>query len=278
MFDYALNALPVWLVFFFFALVPAAFAAALHEVFRRIVPPEKLRPHHDIAGFLLSIVGILFAVVLAFVVAAAWGSYDAAQRTADAEAASVAEAFVTASVLPEPARSRLRSLMANYAFEVRDREWNMLANRAADPQAQEYLLEAFKAVASIPTPPNQSVQNALHNQTVQQVALQSLHDLNAARRQRLLDVERHIPTDLYVALILGWIIVLAFDFLFGGPRVLQLTMTALLTAMIGLLFALVVEFDLPYGHGIQVSPEAWTFVIEHNHMEEYRGAALPSAP
>jgi Protein of unknown function (DUF4239) len=278
MFDSMLNALPVWLVFFLFALVPAAVAAALHEVFRRIVPAEKLKPHHEVAGFLLSIVGILFAVVLAFVVAAAWGSYDAAQRTADAEAAGVAEAFVTATVLPEPTRSRLRTLMANYAFEVRDHEWSMLANRTPDSNAQQYLLDAFETVARIPTPPNESVQNALHLQTVQQVALQSLHDLNAARRQRLLDVERHIPTDLYVALILGWIIVLAFDFLFGGPRVLQLTMTALLTAMIGLLFALVVEFDLPYGRGIQVSPEAWTSVIDHNHMATYRSQALPSAP
>jgi amino acid transporter len=263
---------PVWVVYVLFALVPAALAVAAHDRFRRIVPGEVLIPHHEVAGFLVSVVGLLFAVVLAFLVAAAWANFDAAQRNADAEASDVAEAFATSQILPQPTRGRVRSLLADYAFEVRDREWPLLAKGEQDPQARRLMLRSFSEVALMPVMPNATISAALQRSSLQTIVLSSLHDLSEKRRSRLLDAGRHIEGALYLALVLAWVILLAFVFLFGCARVLQLSMTALITAMIGLLFAVIVEFDLPYGHGIRVSTAAWTFVIENNRLADYRTA------
>jgi len=273
--DRVFTSLPVWLSLSLFALVPAVIAVLLHDQFRRMVPGEKLIPHHEVAGFLVSIVGLLYAVVLAFLVAEAWTTFDNAQRTADGEASSLAESFVTASILPEPERHRVRSLLADYAFEVRDNEWPLLTEGRQDVKAREYLLDAFKAVLNVRIPHNMLLPDALQLQSAQQTVLGDLHDLSTQRRQRLLDVGRRVPGALYFALIFGWLILMAFVFLFRTPRALQLTMTALVAAMVGLLLGLVVQFDLPYSRGIRVSTEAWTFVIENNHLAEYRTNAVP---
>ena len=220
----------------------------------------------------MSIAGLLYAVVLAFLVAAAWTAFDTAQRTADAEASDVAENFVTAVTLPEPARSRLRALMADYAFEVKDREWEMLGGGEQDPRARQLMLQAFETVALMPTPSNAPLPDALHRESVRQVLLTNLHDLGTKRRERLLDAARHIPEALYLALIFGWILLTAFIFLFGVTRrALQLAMTALVTAMIGLLLGVIVEFDFPYGHGVRVTDaDAWTLIIHNNHLAAFR--------
>ncbi|MGZ3499054.1 MAG: bestrophin-like domain, partial [Vulcanimicrobiaceae bacterium] len=53
-------------------------------------------------------------------------------------------------------------------------------------------------------------------------------------------------------------------------QTLQLTMTALVAASIGLLFGVIVSLDRPYTGSIRVSPEAWTLIIENNHLANYR--------
>lgn len=265
-----LDSTPVWLVYILFALIPAAIAVVAHDWFRRIVRPEDLIPHHEVAGFLVAVVGVLFAVVLAFLVAEAWGTFDSAQSTADGEAGEVAETFASAAVLPEPTRSTVKHLLADYAFEVRDVEFPMLVRRDQDMRARRELVDAFAAVTALEAPQNAPVAVALQESTRQQLVLTNLHGLSEKRRQRLLDAARQIPADLYLALGIAWLILTAFVFLFGCARALQLTMTGLITAIVGLLFAVVVEFDMPYSHGIRVSTEAWSLVIENNHLADYR--------
>ena len=267
--QHLLDVLPVWLALVLFAAVPAFIAVLLHDGFRRIVPGDALIPHHDVAGFLVSIVGLLFAVVLAFLVAAAWAAFDAAQRNADSEASDLAETFATAAILPEPTRTTTRTLLANYAFAVRDQEWPRLVDGAQDPRARDLLVRAFTTVASSQAPKGAPIAQVLEQSSAQQLVTTNLEALSADRRRRLLDASVHIPGALYLALVMGWILLLAFVFLFGCTRALQLTMTALVTAMIGLLFGLIVEFDRPYGNGIRVSPDAWTLVIENHRLERF---------
>src|SRR6185312_12227705 len=98
-FEAWLAHLPAWLVLLLFAVVPALVTVGLHAIFRSFVVADRLIPHHDVAGFLVGIAGVLYAVVLGFLVITVWVSFDSAQATADLEASDVAELFTFASVL-----------------------------------------------------------------------------------------------------------------------------------------------------------------------------------
>ena len=269
--------IPDWLGLVFFVLAFAGAAVGVHIILRRSLPARVLLPHHDVAGFLVAIVGVLYAVVLGFLVVTVWSHFDAVQQTADAEAFSLGDAYGFAGALPEPQRSRIRSLIASYAIEVRDVEWTTLQHGQPDPRARAYLKTAFGQLLTVETPGNASFGSALRREAIVDNVVATLKQVWDDRRTRLIEANAHLQPALHVALLIGAFMVLGFVFLFGVENLrLQLTMTALVAGCIGLLYGLVVEFNQPYGGLIRLSPDAWTYVIEQNHWEHMTPVALPS--
>jgi Protein of unknown function (DUF4239) len=263
-----LTVFPDWLTLLLFIAVPAAAVAFFHVILRRFVKPEHLTPHHDVAGFLVAIVGVLYAVVLGFVVVTVWSSFDEVQRTTDLEAGAIGDTYAFATLLPDPPRSRVEAMLANYALEVRNHEFATLAQGHPDPAARLYLIGALQAMAAAPAKPTKDFAEALRNESTRQAVISSMRDVADNRRLRLIQAKNKLPTPLYLALVIGAIMVLSFVFLFGVEnKVLQITMTAIVAGCIGLLLGVIVEFNSPFSGAIRVSPEAWNSLIESYHFD-----------
>jgi len=240
------------------------------------VPADKLVPHHDVAGFLVAVVGVLYAVVLGFLVVTVWTTFDAAQQTADLEAGYVADAIGYTEMLPDPTRSRIQRLLAAYAVEVHDREWPMLAYGQPDPQARAYMIAALRALNAAPSPAKASLDESLQAQGLREAALATLRQIADERRLRLIQAKSGLPQVMYAALIVGALMLLAFVLLFGVEnRMLQYTMTGIMAGMLGLYFGLIVALNSPYSGAIRVSPEAWTSLIENARLDELAKKVSP---
>jgi hypothetical protein len=264
-----LPSVPALLTLLLFVLIPAALAAGAHALFRRIVPHERLIAHHDVAGFLVAIVGVLYAVVLGFVVVTCWSAFDGAQQNSDLEAGNVGDAFGFAQLLPEPRRSDIRKLLAAYAIEVRDREWETMLRGQQDPRARALLIGAAEALGETGAKPSTNIDEALNRETTRQAVAASIRDVADNRRVRLIQAGKGLAPTLGVALVIGGLMVMTFVFLFGVEDLaLQLVMTAIVAGCIGLLFGVAVEFSKPYSGALRVSPDAWTYVIDNNHFEQ----------
>ncbi len=269
---------PGWFVLAIFMLVPALTAVALHTIFRRIVPASVLIPHHDVAGFLVAIVGVLYAVMLGFLVITVWNSFDQAQRNADAETTAIADVLYLTRALPDPERSRERELLGAYAHEVRDVEWPMLADGQEDLRARRLLAAALNVIAASEIPPSTRQTEMLRQSSLRDAALGSFRDVTAERRLRILDAQSQVQPTMYVALIAGGLILLAFVFLFGVDNwMLQSVMTALVAAMIGLQIGVIFEMDRPFWGAIHVTSDAWSLLIQDNHLVRFQdtGSAPP---
>ena len=270
---------PALLTLLAFVIIPAVLAVAAQALFNRIVPHERLLPHHDVAGFLVAVVGVLYAVVLGFVVVTSWAGFDSAQQNADVEAGDVGDAFGFAQMLPEPRRDHIRRNLAAYALEVRNHEWEAMSRGSQDPRARALLIRAIQALADPYQRPSSDFDDALNRMTTRQAVTASLRDIADNRRLRIIQADRRLSPALGLALIVGALMVLAFVFLFGvDDRVLQFTMTAIVAGCIGLLLGVVFEFSAPYSGALRVSPQAWTYVIVNNHFEEIARSRSPGRP
>jgi hypothetical protein len=250
-----------------FVVIPAAAATGAHALFRRVVPHDRLIAHHDVAGFLVAIVGVMYAVVLGFVVVTSWSAFDSAQQNADLEAGDVGDAFGFAQTLPEPRRSDIRRMLAAYAIEVRDREWDAMRHGQQDPRARALLIGAAQALGEPVAKSSANLDEALNRETTRQAVAASLRDIADNRRLRLIQADKELAPTLALALLIGGLMVIAFVFLFGvDDLTIQLTMTAIVAGCIGLLIGLVVEFSAPYSGALRVSPDAWTYIIDNNHF------------
>ena len=71
-------------------LVPVLVAVAGLVVVQRLVPPERREVQNDVAGFIYAVLGVAYAVLLAFVVIAVWQDYQTAQAEVESEAHELA--------------------------------------------------------------------------------------------------------------------------------------------------------------------------------------------
>jgi hypothetical protein len=261
--------LPILIALPAFMMLFAAIAVATHAIFRRFVPPAKLSEQYDVAGFLVSVVGVLYSVVLGLLVGTVWTGFSTAQQTTDLEAGYVADAFNYAAQLPHGQGRAIQRLIAQYAIEVRDVEWPMLEQGQSDPRAQSLLTRAVASTVALAQPKTTSSSAVLEINGIRTEILDNLRNVGDTRRLRFLQARSHLPPGMLEALILGAVLVTAFALFFGVRSFLkQMAMTALIAGAIGLFFGLIVELSTPYSGAVQVSRDAWTFVIQNNHFAD----------
>ena len=84
----------------------------------RVRPSEKRRPHNDVIGWQLGILGTTYAVILGFMLYAVWTSFGEAELNVDLEANAVVDINRLADALPEPQRTQLQTLAHSYTDAV----------------------------------------------------------------------------------------------------------------------------------------------------------------
>ena len=80
-------------------------------VVQRLVPSALRQEHNDVAGFIYAVVGVTYAVLLAFVVVAVWEEYERAKDTVETEANELAgNYFLADRIADEADRQRVQEL------------------------------------------------------------------------------------------------------------------------------------------------------------------------
>ncbi len=63
-------------------------------------PPDRRRVHNEITGWQISVLGTTYAVIIGFMLFAAWAEFRAAEQNAASEASCLINLYWTASGLP----------------------------------------------------------------------------------------------------------------------------------------------------------------------------------
>ena len=114
---------------FFTVLVVAASIGGLLAV-RRWLQAIDLKSNHDVTDPLSQVVGMMFAVLLGFMVSDAMQRFEQARATVQQEAASLADVFSLAEGMPEARRAKMRALCYQYADLVVHEEWPLWEQRS----------------------------------------------------------------------------------------------------------------------------------------------------
>jgi protein-S-isoprenylcysteine O-methyltransferase Ste14 len=231
--------------------VPVLVAVAGLVVVQRLVPPDRREAQNDVAGFIFAVLGVAYAVLLAFVVIAVWEEYKTAQTNVESEAHELAGVYFLASRLPEPERTRLQDLARRYGRVVVEEEWAMMEQGQTSPRADSLLRQLrLKLLEFNPSTKGEQV---LYEQ-----GLTNLHNAIDARRTRLLEVREGIPHLLWVVLVIGGVITVSFTYLFGlKSNVAHALMVAALTLLICAILFTIGEFNNPFSGVVEVRPEAF---------------------
>jgi len=240
-----------------FAIVAAVVGCfvALHAYLQRHLRSEGLRRHNDVAGFLFSAVGILYAVVLGFVVVVVWQKYDGAVDIVEAEVNATGDLYHAVGSYPATPRAQIRSELQQYARTVIGVEWPAMERDEEVPETGVNLIDnvAYRVDSFAPTNWKEFA--------AQQAAISDVQRLLDSRRARLVQAAPAVPSVLWFALIVGALAMIAFCYIFGVEnRPAQLVMTAILVALIGILFVVIQEFATPFSGSVRISADGWAYI------------------
>jgi len=231
-------------------------------IVRRIVPVEHRLAHNDVMGLAAATVGVIYAVLLAFIAVAVWESFNKADEVASTEASLTGDLYRDIAALPLAVRKPIAEPLQQYVQTVIDEEWPVMG-RGEQPgrKGWELLEQVHDRLGRIETA------NAVQVVVIQEM-LSRLNSLYDARRDRLdAAVGDSLHPAVWTVVMLGGLITIAFCWLLGFERgYLHIVSTGLVGLSMGLIVFLIVSFDFPFRGDIQIGADGFETVktnMEH---------------
>jgi hypothetical protein len=209
------------------------------------------KPNNEATGHILGVVGVMYAVVLAFVVVVVWENYDRASSNAQREVSMAADLYHAADDWPEPLRATQRKAILDYVDLMISDEWPAMARGSLSPKTRAALQQLRRNIGTFaPQTPLATESRAS--------SIRLLEKFSDARRERMADSERGMPGVLWVALFAGAGVTIGFVYFFRLHHPpMQLAMTGCLALMIGVMFALVAQLEHPFRGPSAIDPGGW---------------------
>jgi hypothetical protein len=250
-----LTSRPGWvLVLFLFLFTGLAMTGPF--LVRMRVRLARLRGNNEVAGFKFAVIGVLYAVLLAFVVIISWERYHDAERALVSEAGSAATLYRLAGGLNDASAAAVRANLSAYLNSVLADDWPAMVRGRSSTVTTQVLSDLYDQVIRYPS-------DNLHDSTLQGDLLAQLDQMTRARRERLVMGEGTVPTVIWFVLFLGAALTISFTFFFGTENlVAQSMMTGILAAIILSAVLVVIALDRPYTGAVSVSTEPIRWVLE----------------
>ena len=237
-------------------LVGCVLAAMLLQVVaHRILPLAVRREHTALGAAIFSVIGTTYAVLLAFMATTAWQQYSAAQELARHEADLVGSIYRASHGIADPAGAAMRDDLMAYLAKVINVEWPAQVAGRAVPAVEPLLVHLGRMVTGL-APAGAGQAN------IQNFLVSAVSEVVTVRRDRRLATHGNIPDLVWMVLLSGGGLVVAFSFLLGAPSLLlHLLMTAALAASGVLVLLLVVGLSSPFHGAVTIPPDAYAGVL-----------------
>lgn len=265
-----INEAPLWLVVFGVVAVLEIYTVGLILICRRIWGHERLQRNNEVGGLKFGTAGVLYAVVLAFMVIAVWEDYKDVETAVRTEAKAVGDLLQLSYAIPQNAEA-VRAPLLEYAQHVQEDEWPDMAEGILDKKPAEHLAHVEKAIIDL------EVDN-LQELALYQEALRLLAIIQDNRSERVENADGSIPGILWLVLIGGAFILLGYPAFFGAPNVIaQISMAAIMAALVALVLLPAILFDYPFTGPVHISSRPFETLTLQVPPHEMGGESSPPA-
>lgn len=218
-------------------------------VFHRFLPVGLRSAHNDVAGFTIAIIGVIYAVLLAFIAVSAWESHGKAEEVVQTEANAVGNLYVDSLGLPPEVRFPIWRYLRDYIRTVIHVEWPSQNQGRMNLAGWESLIRLNSMLASFKPLDGSTI--ALKSELIR-----TANDLFQSRRNRLGAATSGIPAVMWAVTLTGGALTIIFSFFFGMPDFrIHLAFTGMLSVSLALVIVLILALDRPFRGDLAISTE-----------------------
>jgi len=233
------------------------FGLVCFQIVNRSMNVATRRSHNDVAGFVFATVGVLYGVLLGFAVLVVWEQFELARDNASLECASAVALDRDLSAFPEQTGvAAIRTRFLEHVNLIVTDEYPALNRGEVSRSTAQSSARMWRDIHSIRPEGDWEV-------TLYGELLDRLNEMSERRAKRLDDASSELPGVLWIAMIPGGFITLAFTCLFGTDNVrAHRLMVVSLAVLIGLVVYVVVELDHPFTGSASVRPDGCAALIQ----------------
>jgi Protein of unknown function (DUF4239) len=246
---------PLWGVGLLLVGVAALGAVVLGLAAGSLLSVEFRRTHNDATAAIFSVIGVTFAVLLAFVAMLAWDRFNKAKAASYAEAAYVLDVYNVSVGFDDPRAALMRDNIVGYLEAVVRVEWPAQAEGRTVERGTAHLEKLNRAAVGLKP-------SALADGNLHALLLQSLTRLWDARQERLPAAETTIPAVVWIVTLVGGGVTIAFGSFLGVPSLgMHLMMSAALAISGALVLILIIALSNPFRGDFRVSTQPYDKVL-----------------
>lgn len=256
---------PTWIQVPFVVVVFSGLSILGLYIVRRLVPVERLKRNHEVAGFTFGVIGAFYGLLLAFVIVAAWERFDRADEKVQGEAMALASLYRLSKAYPQPVQHNLQHAIRAYAQNAIEVEWPRMLTRTTGHLADNSIgtLNLWALVAAYE--PSNGRQSLLVDKSYDQ-----LQTISEDRTLRYMYSNEELPSVVWLVIYAGLFITVGFSYFFGLETFpSQALMGGIFASLLGLTILAILELAHPYQGSVVVSDEPFRFAITRmNEMDK----------
>ncbi len=255
---------PMWAQVTFVLVVFSGLSVLGLYLVRILVPLERLKENHEVAGFTFGVLGAFYGLLLAFVIVAAWQRYDRADEKVQGEAMALASLYRLSKAFPQPVDENLQRAIRAYTQKAIDVEWPAMAaqirGRTDDSVGPLGLWAIVTNYA-----PKDSRQVVLVDKSFDE-----LRQLTEDRALRYMYGTENFPSVVWLVIYCGLFITIGFSYFFGLEAFKsQALMCAVFSGLLGLTILAILELAHPYQGTVVVSDAPFRYaILRMNEMDK----------
>jgi hypothetical protein len=254
--------IPEWLSLLLVTVFFTGFGVGAVLLVRKFVHHSILKKHNEIAGFVFATVGVIYGVMLAFVVIGVWEQYEHAKEVASNEAMQVYALYRDLSMYPDHEQTKPAiEALAWFSLAVVEKEypavrqWKWETPKLANVETRWNMEKLWDSIYKI-TP------KTGHELAIYSEVINNITSLGQERQKRLVISRHDLPEAIWVTVILGGLITLGFTALFGSENIRgQIVITTLLGIVLSLTIFVVIILNSPFVGSVSIKPEGYERVI-----------------
>ena len=226
------------------------------RIVRKKFSNEVLKENHEVGGFIFNAFGLIYAVLIAFVVFVTWTEFDESRKNVDMEASELADLYNGSQAMPGDIKNEIRSAIEEYILNVQHDEWPRLENGMISDNARTSYHKLINIFTRLDA-------GKITNEPVYRETLKHLNGLGEKRRDRIFDSRNDIPGLVWGVLLFGGVMTVFYTFFFSTKKLLpQFLMTAGLAGLNTMILYMICILDQPFRGYTKITPEAFNYVLE----------------
>ena len=200
---------PTWLVAVVLIVGISVFAILVKMFLNKKVPVITSGSHNDVAGFLVAVVAVVYAVIVGFTIVSLFEASSVANQDVSTEAADLLQLHDGNFVLGPTTSAAINKDVVDYADAVVN-HWTTIAEGTPNPVVQTDLNDIYKTLDTFT--PHTTAQEDYLSQSIADTG-----DLSKARVARQLEAREagSLPLVLWLGILLTSLVTLGFSLVFG---------------------------------------------------------------